>query len=683
MKPEKWVEAKLSEAFAAFERWGVRALARDPRVRVALVVVFFLEMWRRATAVSRARAAAARAARLEKTAREERRARDKRDKAEKKRRRRQVVPDDPVVVADVVAPTPRAIDAARVHPPTATTTTPATAPAPSPPRARLPYMFRLARAAHAAPAPEPEWDYEREYEEEIAWRRDAASASAAASWSSAELAAFVAALRAEPSAAHPTREARFRAVAARLGDDKTWTQCAATFVRLRDEALRRGPRAANDATRTVGRNIGRNVGQNVGQSVGQDIRQTIDDDDAFEDDHDDHADASSSSDASSDDVSYSSEEEEALVPLDLDEGPARGTRVSLVGVSATNVDAARIDALALLLRCVSCGVDREVTLSGRDPRASTVSLWCGGCSAVLRASLRPKLVVPGAISVSRASTSPAGSAPLADVDCVDCDVVDVLPSRVRATCGACDASLSRTSRPMRAPFARGKTTRDACARCGAPLAFGARDVVIERATAPARSAGGWEREGNEICSGRNGPARNGPGRNGPGNGPVASRAERLRAAAAAARSARVSSTGPAVREGTALPDVGRCAHFRRSLRWLRFPCCGRAHPCAECHASSDCAMAGDNVWADRMICGQCSREQRFSASAPCESCGFKMGQGGSKSHWNGGAGMRDRTRLSKKDSRRVDRDGSRKTTSRRARSAAEGKSNKYQGSRNR
>ena len=33
-------------------------------------------------------------------AREERRARDKRDKAEKKRRRRQVVPDDPVVVAD-------------------------------------------------------------------------------------------------------------------------------------------------------------------------------------------------------------------------------------------------------------------------------------------------------------------------------------------------------------------------------------------------------------------------------------------------------------------------------------------------------------------------------------------------------------------------------------------------------
>ena len=666
----------MSEAFAALERWGVRALARDPRVAVALVVVFFLEMWRRATAVSRARAAAERAARLEKTAREERRARDKRDKAEKKRRRRQVVPDDPVVVADVVAPTARAIDAARVQPPPATTTAPATDRAPSPPRARLPYMFRLARAAHAAPAAEPEWDYEREYEEEIAWRRDAASASAAASWSSAELAAFVAALRAEPSAAHPTREARFRAVAARLGDDKTWTQCAATFVRLRDEALERGPPAASDATRTAGRNIA--------QSVGQAIGQNIDDDDAFEDDHDDHADASSSSDASSDDVSYSSSEEEALVPLDVDEGPARGTRVSLTGVSATNVDAARIDALALLLRCVSCGVDREVTLSGRDPRASAVSLWCGGCSAVLRASLRPKLVVPGAISVSRASPSPspststAGSAPLADVDCVDCDVVDVLPSRLRATCGACDASRARTSRPMRAPFARGKTTRDACARCGAPLAFGARDVVIERATAPVRSAGGWEREGNETRSGGDGP-----GRDGPGNGPSAYRAERLRAAAAAARSARVSSAGPAVREGTALPDVGRCAHFRRSLRWLRFPCCGRAHPCAECHAGSDCAAAGDNVWADRMICGQCSREQRFSASAPCESCGFKMGQGGSKSHWNGGAGMRDRTRLSKKDSRRVDRDGSRKTTSRRARSAAEGKNNKYQGSRNR
>ena len=50
-----------------------------------------------------------------------------------------------------------------------------------------------------------------------------------------------------------------------------------------------------------------------------------------------------------------------------------------------------------------------------------------------------------------------------------------------------------------------------------------------------------------------------------------------------------------------------------------------------------------------MICGMCSREQAFSPTAQCKFCAFAMGSTGSRSHWNGGGGMRDTTRLDKKD----------------------------------
>ena len=34
--------------------------------------------------------------------------------------------------------------------------------------------------------------------------------------------------------------------------------------------------------------------------------------------------------------------------------------------------------------------------------------------------------------------------------------------------------------------------------------------------------------------------------------------------------------------GRPLPNKGTCAHYKHSYRWLRFPCCGRAYPCAAC-----------------------------------------------------------------------------------------------------
>jgi hypothetical protein len=35
-----------------------------------------------------------------------------------------------------------------------------------------------------------------------------------------------------------------------------------------------------------------------------------------------------------------------------------------------------------------------------------------------------------------------------------------------------------------------------------------------------------------------------------------------------------------------LPDLGKCAHFKKSRRWLRWSCCGKAFPCPICHVSA-------------------------------------------------------------------------------------------------
>jgi len=120
--------------------------------------------------------------------------------------------------------------------------------------------------------------------------------------------------------------------------------------------------------------------------------------------------------------------------------------------------------------------------------------------------------------------------------------------------------------------------------------------------------------------------------------------------------------------GQPLPDRGACQHFRRSLRWLRFRCCGRAFACPICHELDGCEGALDGVRAHRMICGQCGTEQNF-CNKPCESCGFKMGLGKSAAHWQGGSGARNVRELSSKDSRKnkgESRSGKLKTASKKS-----------------
>lgn len=120
-------------------------------------------------------------------------------------------------------------------------------------------------------------------------------------------------------------------------------------------------------------------------------------------------------------------------------------------------------------------------------------------------------------------------------------------------------------------------------------------------------------------------------------------------------------TGPARKQteklglhaGTPLPENGACVHYRKSYRWFRFGCCGRVHPCDRCH---DAAEGHENEWAPRMICGWCSREQRYNPES-CAFCGRSVIGKKGNGYWEGGKGTRDKTLMRRGDKRKYKRVG--------------------------
>ncbi|XP_069621644.1 uncharacterized protein [Ranitomeya imitator] len=103
---------------------------------------------------------------------------------------------------------------------------------------------------------------------------------------------------------------------------------------------------------------------------------------------------------------------------------------------------------------------------------------------------------------------------------------------------------------------------------------------------------------------------------------------------------------PSIQPGKPLPDRGACIHYRKSYRWLRFPCCGKAYPCDGCH---DEAENHEMELASRMLCGYCAKEQPYSTGKPCISCGSMMNKNIHSIHWEGGKGCRNRVKMSRKD----------------------------------
>ncbi|GBM10405.1 Uncharacterized protein C18H10.09 [Araneus ventricosus] len=115
---------------------------------------------------------------------------------------------------------------------------------------------------------------------------------------------------------------------------------------------------------------------------------------------------------------------------------------------------------------------------------------------------------------------------------------------------------------------------------------------------------------------------------------------------------------PVIKEGCPLPDYGSCKHYKKSYRWLRFPCCGRLYPCDLCHDEKE--DDHDMKYASRMVCGFCSKEQPYSKEKPCFGCSANMTKK-SGSYWEGGQGCRNSVTMSRKDAHKYA--GMSKTTS--------------------
>ncbi|BFZ52989.1 hypothetical protein PYCC9005_000011 [Savitreella phatthalungensis] len=103
--------------------------------------------------------------------------------------------------------------------------------------------------------------------------------------------------------------------------------------------------------------------------------------------------------------------------------------------------------------------------------------------------------------------------------------------------------------------------------------------------------------------------------------------------------------------GTPLPDEGRCKHFRKSYRWLRFGCCGRVFACDRCHDALADHIVSDQ--ARSQICGRCSRESAIlAADKPCPYCGRPFYKRRRAGFWEGGKGVRERQLLNRNDPRK-------------------------------
>ena len=217
-----------------------------------------------------------------------------------------------------------------------------------------------------------------------------------------------------------------------------------------------------------------------------------------------------------------------------------------------------------------------------------------------------------------------GAPLLGHIDTHNCTVADVTRTSVLASCGRCFAELPLPE------LIRGRRVQSGCRQCHAPVHVHLVNIELERlagggggaAGAGRRSADGGDDDDDEM--------------------------EALLKKLRKKHADQLKTLGVTV--GKPLPNKGACSHYKGSYRWLRFPCCNRAFPCAVCHDASDCPAAQLGVWANRMLCGKCSREMPYS-DKPCAHCGNTFTRPGG-AHWQGGDGCRDQRRLDSKDSRK-------------------------------
>jgi hypothetical protein len=291
----------------------------------------------------------------------------------------------------------------------------------------------------------------------------------------------------------------------------------------------------------------------------------------------------------------------------------KGTSMKLIDLVLGQISFVFLGSLCISVECNRCKHQSIINNIKPNPDDSLdwTSLACEKCKCTLAVNFRP-------------DTLHAQNNQIGFLDLVECSIVDILNnSKYLATCLDCG-----TTQALNACFKSFTDHKGGmnCRECHKLLVFSASQIVFK--------SSGVEK--------------------------VLSEAVMKKIKVKKTLKKREKREGLSV--GEPLPKRGACFHYKKSYRWFRFPCCGRLFACDECHSEQTRDSPHEIQWANRMVCGFCSREQPYSQK-PCI-CGRDLTGNTTSGFWEGGAGTRDRAKMNKNDPKKYK--GDYKTMSNRA-----------------
>ncbi|TLD25275.1 hypothetical protein PspLS_06113 [Pyricularia sp. CBS 133598] len=288
----------------------------------------------------------------------------------------------------------------------------------------------------------------------------------------------------------------------------------------------------------------------------------------------------------------------SLDPPDAQEPTASSTRTTEKGTAITfpSIELYGVEILEISTLSISAKCLRCKTnndLGGLKPNVDKVSS-CKKCATEFVATFRPELV--------HQNSTRAGF-----INLSGCTVTDLLPSTFVPTCSKCSTAAAQGFVSV-----RGDATTNVCRECHGRFTFKIPEVKLQNYSPGASGSL---------------PPTNGPRR----------RQEKL-----------------GLHAGDPLPARGACEHYKKSYRWFRFSCCDRVSACDKCHDAE--ADGHVHEWANRMICGWCSREQNYRVDS-CGFCGRSVVGRRGTGYWEGGKGTRDQVLMRRNDKRKHRRIG--------------------------
>lgn len=347
------------------------------------------------------------------------------------------------------------------------------------------------------------------------------------------------------------------------------------------------------------------------------------------------ADVTDSSDYDSDDDDIGEDEDSELestaggadVPTATGPVIEKGISISFPGLDIKGIELLEMTNLSINIKCERCKQMAEIKDIKPSKSDGTSQVHraetCTKCTISFTFTYRPEHVH---INNSRAG----------HIDLENCTIINLLPSIFQPTCASCSTVFPNPPGVTTIP---GDTSLTICRTCHSKMTLHIPDVKFLRISTTTTT-------GTTILPLRSRKSRD------PLHGTLTA--------------------------NTPLPDNGNCQHYAHSHRWFRFTCCNTVYPCDKCHDTSPTQKTDPhpNEHADRMICGWCSREQRYHPDI-CRFCQRSVVKGGAKGvsgFWEGGKGTRDKNLMRRKEGRKFKRGpGERKADEERRRKRKEGK----------